>query len=702
MGQCYLKLNRFARASAAFSNAIRYEYPDSMQILYLAQALQSQGKYADAATYYKQFLERVPNHNVAQEGLRSCRMAPKWNQVNTRYTVKPANIFNSRRADFAPMYGNAQADIVYFSSTNDKSKGDMKSLVTGTKNSDVYVSKLDDKGRWSRPKPVEGELNTNFDEGITAFSPDGNTMYLVKATSKAEGPTSVEIYKSQRSEASWSAATKVEITSDTLSIYSDPAVSTDGNWLYFSSDMPGGQGGKDLWRINLKDSRGTLENLGDQVNTPGDERFPYWRNDSTLYFASNGHAGFGGLDLYVAHLQPSGKYFIENMGQPINSPDDDFGITFGKGDSGLFSSNRKDGRGFDHIYSFERPEVKVYIIGYVLDKDEEPVPNAIIRIVGNDGSNQKTVIKPDGSFRFPLNRGVSYAMLAGADGYLNKQEQFTADSTEEDAEYTVDFILSAMRKPNVIENIFYDFDRASLRKESVKALNEMVEILRQNPGVTIEMASHTDRVGTDTYNDGLSQRRAQSVVNYLIRAGIDSARLRPRGYGKHIPKIITKRLHRLYPQFAEGDTLTEAYIQQLDKPNQAVADQINRRTEFLVLTTDFKPFLEDREQYEAELQRRAEEQARRQAEALPKTAVEEPQPKPEQAEQSKPEQAPAAMPQTKPAPKPRNATPNPEGLGVDLMQQLDPEERNDRTLRRLQRQRQQRPDRQPNPAKTLQ
>ncbi len=466
--------------------------------------------------------------------------------------------------------------------------GDTKSEITGTKKSDIFFSKKDDKGKWTRPEAVEGELNTTDDEGITSFSPDGTTMYLAKAIRK-NAPSSIEIYTSPRSEAKWGAAQRLEITADTLSAYCDPAVSADGNWLYFSSDMPGGQGGKDLWRINLKDKHGTLENLGDQINTPGDERFPYCRDDSTFYFASNGHPGMGGLDLFVAKLQPSGKWFIENMGSPMNSPYDDFGITFAKNqtEAGFFSSNRGDARGYDHIFSFEKPDLKIWISGYVLDKDDEPVPNAIIRIVGNDGSNQKAVGKPDGSFRFDLQRGVDYVMLAGANGYLNGKQQFSSDPEEADAEYNVDFVLAAMTKPQVIEHIFYDYNKATLRPESKEALDGMVQVMKDNPSIVIEMAAHTDRVGSDKFNQGLSERRAKSVVDYLVAAGIDAARLKPQGYGKTKPKTVTKRINSQYPQFAEGDVLNEEYISKLSPEDQQAADQINRRTEFQVLSTSY-------------------------------------------------------------------------------------------------------------------
>jgi peptidoglycan-associated lipoprotein len=354
--------------------------------------------------------------------------------------------------------------------------------------------------------------------------------------------------------------------------------------------MPGGFGGKDLWRINLKDRAGSLENLGEFINTEGDEMFPYMRADSVLYFSSDGHPGMGGLDMFRAQMTVSGGWKVENMGMPMNSAADDFGITFGEGESGYFSSNRGDGRGYDHIYSFELPELQIWLTGWVLDKDEEPVPNAIIRIVGNDGSNQKEVARNDGSFKFKLQRGVSYVMLAGAKGYLNAKQEFTSDTAEEDAEYGVDFILASMTKPVVIENIFYDFDKATLRPESKTALDEMAQLLRDNPNVTIEMASHTDRKGSDKYNLDLSQRRAKSVIDYLIEAGISADRLQHQGYGESRPKVITKKLAREYPQFAEGTVLSEEFVETLSPEDQEAADQINRRTEFQVLSIDYMQY----------------------------------------------------------------------------------------------------------------
>ena len=587
MGNCYRLLNMSARAAASYQNALRYQYPDSMSHLYLGQSLQRQGKYGPAMKAYEAYLEKVPNDTLALNGLTGCRNALKWREAPTRYIVKNAKLFNSRRADFSPMFLGADFDQLYITTTTEKAMGDKKSEITGMKNADIFVAKKDEKGLWQRPEPVEGELNSEFDEGIVSFTPDGQTMYLTKARREMNASTSVEIFTSQRSDAKWSAPVKYEVIADTVSAFGHPAVSEDGEYLYFASDMPGGYGGKDLWRVSLKDRVGSLENLGPDINTAGNEDFPYVRSNGILYFSSDGHPGMGGLDLFKATPKLETGWTIENMRNPMNSSSDDFGITFGKGEEGYFSSNRGDARGYDHIFSFSYVPVKITIEGMVMDKDEEPVKNAIIRIVGNDGSIQKEVARDDGSFRFSLNRGTSYVMLAGAKGYLNQKQEFVSDTIAQDAEYWVDFILPAVHKPQVIENIFYDFDKADLRPESIKALDELIEVLETNPNVTIEMASHTDRKGTDKYNEALSHRRAQSVVDYLIGKGISADRLQPHGYGESKPKKVTKRIARQYPQFKEGDVMTEEFINKLSPEDQEAADQINRRTEFQVLSLTY-------------------------------------------------------------------------------------------------------------------
>ena len=589
LGICYQRLNMNARATTAFNNALRYEYPDSSVYLLLGKSLQAEGKYSQAIEAYEKFLDFKPKSSQAIEGIKGCRSSLfNKDMLTTRYVVKNVPIFNTGRADFSPQFPGNDFDRIYFTSTSEKATGDNRSEITGMKRGDIYFSRKDENGNWIIPEPLSGELNTDADEGIVSFTPDGLTMFFTRTSKSENSDAPVEIYISKRSDAAWSSPEKFSILPDSVYMTGQPAVSANGKYLYFVSDMPGGYGGLDIWRVNIDDPLHSLHNMGPQINTPGNEMFPYSRTDSLFYFSSDGHPGLGGLDIFKARMNSTGNYWsVENLGIPVNSSGDDFGITFETGEKGYFSSNRNDVRGYDHIYSFNLPELNISISGYVVDMDGEPLPGAIIRIVGDNGFIRNDKTARDGSFKFKLDRGVRYVMKAGANDYLNKKIEFQSDETEEDAEYEVDFVLMAINKPQVIENIFYDFDKATLRPESKEALDEIVDILNENPNITIEMGSHTDRKGTEEYNIRLSERRAKSVIDYLISAGIPAERLEYKGYGKSTPKTVTKKTHELYPQFEEGTLLDEEFILTLSPEDREIADQINRRTEFRVLRIDF-------------------------------------------------------------------------------------------------------------------
>lgn len=276
------------------------------------------------------------------------------------------------------------------------------------------------------------------------------------------------------------------------------------------------------------------------------------------------------------------------MKSPINSNGDDFGIAFEGGEEkGFFSSNRNDARGLDHLYSFEYPQVKVSLEGYIVDKDDEFIKNAVITIVGNNGINTRVQGKTDGTYRLQLDRGIDYVLMAQAPGYLNTRMELKTEDLERDSLYYVDFVLTSINKPVVLDHIFYDFNKATLRPESQKELDGLVNILKINPNVTIELSAHTDRVGSDEYNNNLSLRRAQSVVAYLVSKGIAKDRLEAKGYGKTQPKEVTKALVKQYDFLKEGDILTEEFILKLPKEQQEICDQINRRTQFKVLSISY-------------------------------------------------------------------------------------------------------------------
>lgn len=573
-------------------NAIRYDYPDSTVYLRMGQMLQKTGRYPEAIKNYDIYMENDPSNLLAINGIQGCELAPGWKKNPTRYEVRRMDKFNSRRGEFSPMLAGDKYDQLYFASSRLKDKDAKVSAITGQNNNNLFLVKQDEKGAWLAPVELEDEVNTEYDEGTPSFSPDGNTMYYTYCAQDPEGPRTAEIYISTRSSAKWGKGTRATIVKDSVTALGHPSISPDGKYLYFVSDAVGGFGGKDIFRARVAGNDfGPMENLGEEINTPGDEMFPYVRDSVTLYFASNGHPGMGGLDLFKATQDSTGKWKVENLGAPINSMADDFGITFaGKEERGFFCSNRNDARGYDHIYSFERPTITIFIEGIVNDVDEYPIEDATVRIVGKDGLNVKVPVKKDGTYRVELERDIRYVMMASARGYLNQNYELHTGPEEKNETYIVDFFLSPISKPVVIDNIFYDFDKATLRPESKKALDEMIKMLNDNPNVTIELGAHTDRKGTDQYNERLAQRRAQSVVDYLIAGGIEAARLEAKGYGESVPKTINKKMAKQFDFLKEGDVLTEEFILALPPEQQEIADQINRRTEFKVLRTNYNLF----------------------------------------------------------------------------------------------------------------
>ncbi len=602
MADCYRRINQTQRAIAAYNNAVRYKQADTTALFHLAQLQLKNGSYKDAEKTFLQLQDSLtsrtsPLASLTITGLQSARMAPQWKAEAeySGYTVKKQDLFNSRRAEYSPALAGDDSDQLYFSSTRNQARGEELSGITGMKNADIFFSQKDDKGKWSKPEPIDSDLNTDEDEGACTFSADFKTMYLTVCQTDPSYPRYAKVATAQRSDASWGKATVLEIARDTLSTFAHPAPSPDGRWLYFVSDMPGGLGGYDLWRAELEgNSIVSIENVGAPINTPGNEMFPTFRPNGDLYFSSNGHPGFGGLDIYYVKASPSPSEGgdVEHPGWPLNSAGDDFGMTFeGLHNRGYFSSNRGDARGWDHIYSFEKHEVVQIVKGWVYEQDGYELPQGLVYMVGNDGTNKKISVRGDGSFEEEIKPGVSYVFLGTCRGFLNHKEELQVEPVLESEEYVLQFPLASITAPVLIDNIFYDFDKATLRPESQEALDKLVALLNENPNVTIELSSHTDNRGSDAYNERLSQRRAESVVNYLIEHGIAADRLSPVGYGENKPKVIKRKLTETYDWLKADDVLTPEFINALDdEEKQEICHQLNRRTEFIVLRTTYGMF----------------------------------------------------------------------------------------------------------------
>ena len=595
MAHCYRHISSTQKAISAYRNALRYNVATLDDRLDYARLLLKNGEYKRALTEFELLKDSMPNNVLVRNGLLSAKMAPKWKEQGSDYTVKKMTEFNSRRADYCPVLAGDQWDRLYFSSTRNDALGDELSGITGAKPGDIFFSDKDDKGKWSKPQTIESGLNTEYDEGACCLSPDGSTMYLTQCLSDASYPRFAQIVTAQRSDASWGKTTPLLITNDTLSAYAHPAVSPDGEWLYFVSDMPGGKGGLDIWRMRLTANGPVgVENLGEPINTPGDEMFPTFRPNGDFYFSSDGHPGFGGLDIFIATVGEDGKYHLSHPGYPLNSQGDDFGMTFqGQLNQGFFSSNRGDGRGWDHIYSFYNPEIVQTIRGWIYEQDGYELTAGEARIVGTDGTNLRLGVRGDGSFEYVVKPGVDYIILAMCDGFLNHKEEIHVDSVKESKVYDLQFPLASISAPVLIDNIFYAFDKATLLPESKNALDSLILMLNENPNITIELSAHTDYRGAEAYNKKLSQKRAESVVNYLINHGIAADRLTAVGYGEEKPKTIRRKVAERYPWLKENDVLTEEFILKLKPEQQETANALNRRTEFKVLRTTYNMFDKD-------------------------------------------------------------------------------------------------------------
>lgn len=594
MGEAYRSFGNVGRALAAYKNAERFGVADSLVLRKQGDMLRYAGNYKGAEEKYKAYLEKNPEDVLALAGYRSSQKATAIREAGSAYTVKLDKNFSSSRADYCPAFSDRNGSAVYFSSTRNSGTGGQMSGITGTKPGDIYCLKKDEKGHWKSPEAAEGELNSEWDEGAACFTEDGNTMYFTVCRSDPQYPRMAEIWTSTRNDAKWGKPQALKITADTLSSYAHPALSPDGKWLYFVSDMPGGYGGYDLWRASVVGGHGigVVENLGPEINTPGNEMFPAFRPSGELYFSSDGREpNLGGLDLYRAKEDTLTKHWeVAHLPYPMNSNGDDFGITFeGLHNRGFFSSNRASaGRGWDKIYSFSFPEILLSVKGWVYEQDGYELPEAVVYMVGNDGTNMKIGVNLEGSFEQPLAPGGKYLFLATCRGYLNYRAELTVDSlAQKEHQYVLQFPLPSISIPVLVRGVYYEFDKADLTDNSREALDRLVKVLKENPNITIELSAHCDYRGRAEYNERLSQHRAESVVKYLTEHGIEAERLTAKGYGESQPKTVSKKMTEKYPFLHENDVLTEEFILKLNPEQQEVCNSLNRRTEFRVLRTTY-------------------------------------------------------------------------------------------------------------------
>jgi peptidoglycan-associated lipoprotein len=591
VGECYRILGDAKQAVLWYKKAVREEYQDPILYLRYGQMLLVNEQFEEAKEGFKNYQELVPDDPRGAIGIESCEAAIVWRDNPTGYIVENMRIFNSNQRDFSPTYINEAYTEVLFTSTREDATGSENHGATGQNFADIFFTSVDRKGKWSVPVPVES-LNSEFEDGAPGMSGDFTTLYFTRCKKGKNQQLGCQIFSTKYDGNEWSEpVAEFESLGDSITT-AHPAISPDGNILYFVSDMPGGLGEKDLWKVTQEGGGwGEPVNLGEEINTPGNELYPFIHADGTLYYSSDSRVGLGGLDIYKAKCDETGSWMVDNMRPPVNSPEDDFGITFeGEVEKGFFSSARK-GRGNDEIYSFVLPPLIFSVNGLVKDeRTDQILPGSKVRSVSSDGITVESTTGDEGTFRFMLKPGTDYVFIASQPGYLSGKIRESTRGLDQSRDFEVTIYLASTERVIELPNIFYDFAKWDLRPESMVSLDNLVETLNDNPNVTIELMSHTDSRGTPADNQELSQKRAQSVVDYLISKGIAADRLQARGYGESQPKVVDEKIRVENDFLGLNEVLTEAFINQLPSPDlQEKAHQVNRRTEFRVLSTDYIP-----------------------------------------------------------------------------------------------------------------
>ena len=621
--ECYRFSGKFKKAANFYKKAIKAKYNNSnpIAILRYADMLMMVGNYEKALDQYKKYSKKVPTDTKAEKGIKSCEFAIDWINNPTRYLISKMDVVNSKNNDFSPAFGNRDYTKLYFVSSRKGSSNDKIDERTGEFFTDIYSTSLDKKGKWSKPKAELEPINSDNHEGTLCLNQNGTTMFFTTCQSENKKSLGCEISISQLKGKIWSSLNKLEVKVDSNTTIGHPTISADEKVVIFSAEMNGGYGGKDLWMVT-RVARGQWSepaNLGPAVNTDGNEMFPFLHNDGSLYFASNGHVGMGGLDIFKSELNDNGIYVSAiNLKSPINSSADDFGmIVERKSERGYFTSNRKtwngtDGvvnksNGSDNIYQFELPPLVLSLQGVILDsKNGAVVTGAKVKLVGDDESALEVTTDNTGSYNFELSPLTTYEILVSKEGYLNNKVAETTVGIKINTDIVRDISIDPIKKEIILPRIEYDFAKSELRPKSILDLDLLIITLNENPNITIELNSHTDFRGTTSQNSKLSQERANVCVEYLISNGIAPDRLVANGKGESEPYVLTAEDAKNDERggffakkiFKEGDVLTESYINKLKKKFKEVAHQYNRRTAFKVLSEDYSATIVDKIQIE--------------------------------------------------------------------------------------------------------
>ncbi len=567
LGDCYLFLNDLKNALKYYEQCYRARYKDPQLFLKMGEALMKMQEYDDAIEFLNIYLEEVPNDERAKNFGESCLFAKQNTSPIPGIVFKNVESLNTKYAEYGVAYTNNK--IIFSSSRINNSSSNIYK-VTGQGYNDFYNAEFDViKNEWTKPVIIEGKINTPFNEGTCTFNDANNTLYFMICNGKAGDKNNCAIYYAQYdvNSNSWTEPELLNIADNNYN-YGHPSISRNGKRLYFVSDMPGGEGMKDIWFMdNINGNWQPPQNAGNKINTIADEQFPFIYYDSILYFSSDGHPGYGGLDIYKSVLLNNQFSNPKNMGIPYNSSYDDFGIYMFTPDSGMMCSNRLEGKGDDDIYSFYTRKNKFFLTGTVFDKNTRlPIENATV-ILGNKNLEFDSVrtLKNGKYFLSNLKTAQEYIVTVYKKGYLGDLHYYTPTNSiienEKDSIALLNFGLVKITDEEInINNIYYDFGKWNLTPNSKTELMKLVRLLKVNPSINIRINSHTDAIGDENFNQELSNYRAQSVVNFLIENGVGAERLTFKGWGETKPVI--------------------------ENPENEEEQALNRRTSFQIVNID--------------------------------------------------------------------------------------------------------------------
>lgn len=551
IAECYYKANNYERAIPFYNHAISLNYNDTSKTLYrnYGDMLMMEGDYQKAKEMYKKHMDLYGIDEITYAHLKSCEFVDTAQTYETMYEVSNAQAINSRCSDFAPApYRNK---IVF--TTSRFSRDSVVYTYTGDSFEDLFETYYNiEEDTWSPVSKLPGSINSSYNDGSFTFDARNQIAYFMQCNGATGADKNCNIYFSKfNSETNEWAKPKAFQYFNTRYSSGHPALTPDGLTLYFVSNNPAGLGGTDIWRCH-RDSTGTNlwsnpENLGPTINTKDNEMFPYVNDNNGLYFSSNGHIGYGGLDIYYAAKNGTSFSTPINLRPPFNSSADDFSLMYLNEKQGLFSSNRIGGVGNDDIYMFRLKDVKLEVMGRVLDANgSKPVENAIVLIKNVENGTTDTLVTDSvGRYFYPaMEPDMQYKIFVYKNGFLNPDGKLI--NTQGVTQYTyldslhgydMNFTLQKIEKGKEYEirDIYYDLDKYELRPVSITELQNLVTILNNNPDICIQINSHTDERASDAYNKILSNNRAKAVVDYLTSQGINDKRLTWKGWGESNP-----------------------------------------------------------------------------------------------------------------------------------------------------------------------